>query len=806
MSLRLALRRLAATPAFTAGAIAVLALGTGATLAVFTVLNALVLNTLPVPDPSRLVAIEIQNGRGEVSTLSRPLFDALLVRQRTLSNVAGVLGGSVVSAETGGTVHQAVVDGVVGDYFRLLGIPVVAGRPLDADDARATVADADPVAVISEGYASRVLGGTVQALHRPIVLGEATVIVVGVMADTFPGIQVGTRTDIVVPAPVVGRIIGLQPNAVPLRYAFGRLTDGGTLDEVRAEWSTIFQSERASIIPGGLDAAAQERRLAVTSGGTGVSHWRARYEHPLQLIVMASTWLMVIACINLAGLQLARGLRRQHEFAVVRALGARGWDVIAPTAAEALMVSLAGLLLGVPLAAWGARIAVELLGTGFVPLTLDLRPNWRTWTALSAGAALVTTIAGVLPAWLATREAVGPEATTRVVPGSGRASAVLLVGQMALAVVLLSGAGLAVHALLRVAWRDHGFISDRVVAAQLMNRPGGYTNLDDSVYYRALLDRVVSLPGVSAAALAKPVPGSLSSPATLEPVSRAGQTPTLEASVVMASPGYFNTLGLAVLSGRAFDWRDNEGAPPVAVISRSLARDLIPGGIGTGLRIDVGRLPHHRGLEVIGIADDASVVNVRDAAPRVVYVSTLQQPAPFARWPGLIVRHHADAPAPPLDRAIDDVGREFVSRIETLPAIITRALARERLLAGAAVVYGVLATLLVAIGLWALLAQDVARRRREFGVRLSVGASPGSLYRAVTARGLTIAVAGTGIGVAVSGMVAQVLHATVGTDSAATPLILTGVGTLMFVLTVCAAAGPARRAARTEPMAALRSE
>jgi putative ABC transport system permease protein len=196
MHLRLALRRLAATPTFTVAAVAVLALGSGATLAVFTVLNALVLKTLPVQNPGQLVAIEVRNARGEPSAMARPLFDAVSQRQRSLVQVTGVLGGSVVSAAVGDAVHQAVVDGVTADYFPLLGVRVVEGRPLAAVDYRAGASDADPVAVISEGYASRMFGARPEALGRTVVLGEATVRVVGVTADGVRGIQVGVRTDI----------------------------------------------------------------------------------------------------------------------------------------------------------------------------------------------------------------------------------------------------------------------------------------------------------------------------------------------------------------------------------------------------------------------------------------------------------------------------------------------------------------------------------------------------------------------------------------------------------------------------------
>lgn len=805
MALCLALRRLAATPAFTAGTIAVLALGSGATLAVFTVLNALVLKTLPVPDASRLVAIEVQGARGETAALPVHLFDALVRRQQSLDRVAGLLGGSVVSADAGGAIHQAVADGVTADYFQLLGVPIVAGRPLGDADYRADAADADPVCVISEGYSRRVFGQATDVLGRTITLGETTVTIVGIMSDGFPGVQVGVRTDVVVPAPVVGRIIGLQPGSVPMRHAFGRLAPEQSIDEARAEWSAIWQSVLATSPPGRLPSDIGERRLVVAPGATGVSAWRARYQGPLEVTMAASAWLLVIACANLAGLQFARVRRRARDVAVSRALGATEWDVVWPTVLESLLICFSGLLLGLPLTGYGARVATDLLSTGSVPLDLDLAPDWGTWAVVAALAALVTLLAGLAPALLATRQRRGLVAGTRVPSGGGRVGSVLVAGQIALAVVLLAGSALAVDALLRVSVRDHGFNLDRVVAAQLMNRPGGYANLDDAVYYRTLIDRIKALPGVSEAALAKPVPG-LSAPPVSEPVTAPGVSTATDAAVAVASPGYFDVLGIPLLVGRTFDWGDDSGAPPVAVVSRSLARDLMmPEGLGEGSRIDVGKLPYHRGLDVVGIVDDASMLNVRDVAPRVVYLSALQQPPPMARWPGLLVRTHpgAESVTPAMTRAVDELGHEFLLRTVALSGHITRSLARERLLAIMAVVYGSLALSMVAIGLWALLAHDVTRRVREFGVRLSAGASPATLHRSVTTRAMKLTAVGITAGAAVTWMLSRALTATIGLDWHGSSWAVAGVIGLLLTMTALAAMGPARRAARTDPMTAL---
>jgi hypothetical protein len=364
-----------------------------------------------------------------------------------------------------------------------------------------------------------------------------------------------------------------------------------------------------------------------------------------------------------------------------------------------------------------------------------------------------------------------------------------------------------VVALIEISLRDSGFDGEHVLALQLVNRPGGYTQLDDATYYRGLVERLAAIPGVSLVALAKPLPG-LSGPSTRSLVTAGITSAATDAAIVVVSPGYFEALRIPLLSGRAFDWSDAEGSPRVAVVSRSLARALSDGGSAPKVPIDVGTLSYHRGLEVIGIADDASVLNVRDEAPRVVYLSALQQPPPMARWPGVLVRVRpgAEAIGATIGRVVDGLEHEFVVRTESLSGQIVRSLARERLLAMMAVVYGGLALAMVAIGLWALLAHDVTRRMREFGVRLSLGASPAGLRWTVTRRAMKLSIAGSALGAMASSMFSTALSATFGVGWALSAWALAGVTSLLLAVAALAAAGPARQAARTEPMTALQSE
>lgn len=806
---RLAIRRLARNPAFTAGTIAILALGSGAALAAFTVFNALLLKPLPVHDPGSLVTIAVEDARGEPSTMSAAAFSELALRQSSFESIAASLGSASVSASVGTAVHQVVATGVTAEFFRVVGIVAGSGRVLNPTDFRSAGLDADAVCVLSDAYWRRALESSSDAIGRTLTLGEATFTVVGVAAAPFSGVEVGVAVDVFVPAPLVGGILGLPANVVPMGHVVARIAPERSMVAIKAELSSLWPGVLATTAPQsavpGRGAIGEQSRLVARQGATGVSYWRSRYEDPLRLVLFSSIWLGVIGCANLAGIQLAHGRRRSREIAVRQALGASRWQVMRPAVIETLLLCASGLTVGAVLAQWIARVATDLMSAGATPLRLDLSADWRLLCMMTAALVLATLVAGLAPAWLASRPPFIDSHRSRLVPGDRRAGA-LVVGQVALAVVLLTGAVLAMSTMLGLWSRDPGFSRDDVVVAQLMNQPGGYATLNDAVYYRTLLDRLRSLPGVTGAALAKPVPATSGGQVerVVAPVDRDGFA-TARASTAVVSPGFFAALGVPILTGRDVSWADTLQSPPIALVSRSLASRLYPSGSAIGKHVRVGSDSRAETVEIVGIAEDASVIDVRETRPAVVYLSALQQPPPLARWPGLIVRTSGEVPglAQSIGAAVETLGHEFPTRIQTLALRVDRSLARERLLALLAVVYGLLAVAIVGIGTWALLAYEVARRTREMGVRLAVGASPARLLRGVLGKAFMLTLIGLAIGGMLSALAADHVVGVTG-GAAHVWKALAGVACMIGVLGIVAAVGPAWRAASVDPVEILR--
>lgn len=812
---RRAARRLAATPGSTLVSLALLALGTGATVALFTLFNALVLRPLAVPEADRLVVLSTTDARGERYGVWLAMFDGLAARQNTLEHMTGVLSGLAVTATAGSQTGRAIAAAVTADYFRVLRLAPAAGRFIDRGDVDGTGLRAAPVCVISYGFWQRAFGGRPDAVGQVVQVGEAAFTIVGVAPAGFSGVEVGVAPDVTVPLATLYEILDWpRDRHLAISFAVGRLRAGHTLDDARAElaalWPSVVQEALPADAPDDLRASFLGRRVVVESGATGLSVWRDRYRTPLLVLLVATGWLLAIACANLAALQLAGLVRRRHELVVQRALGASRWQVVRPLALESALLCAAGTALGVPLALVSAPVASAMLAGGAAPLALDLAPDVPVWVAAASLVGATTVVSATLPAWWSTRPCVAiPALGGRVVLAASRWSAALVVGQVACSVLLLAGAGAAAGALLDLRLRDPGFSVSEVAVANLLNRPGGYRDMDDAAYYRELAGRLGALPGVRGAVVAKPTPG-VPGGEFLLPVRRTdeGGPPDATGAYVMTSPGYFDLLDIPLLRGRDFTWADTLGTPPAAVISESVARRLFPGEDPIGRTIRIGNLPMHRQLEVIGIVADASTLNVRTERAAIVYVALAQQLPPFARWPDVLVR--AAVPLrdlePAVRRAVEDMGREFVTSYRPLTAQLDGSIARERLLALLSGLYASLALLMVGIGLAALLGYDVAGRLRETGIRLALGASPTELGWRVVLRGLRLTA--LGLVAAAPAAAAAVPHVApiVGQTSTTGGALAAAGSVLLLAVAVAAATGPARRAARADPAVVLRAE
>jgi len=594
----------------------------------------------------------------------------------------------------------------------------------------------------------------------------------------------------------------------------GRLKPGVTLDQAQAQLSSLWPAIRAATAP--VNATPEQRarfsalRLRVRSGSTGSSYVRGRFTMPLYALLGISGLVLLIACINLASLMLARAAARSHEMGVRVALGAARSRLVRQMLTESVLLSLTGAVAGFILGWWGSDALSNLIfsETYIVPASLNLQPDLRMLAFASAVAILTGIFFGLAPALRASAEhpnAALQQSSRTVGRGTGRLGKGLILTQVALSVVLLASAGLFIRSLEKLRDMNPGFRVQGLLDVQLYPVPGGYKNLNWGPYYHQLLDKVGTLPGVESVGMSHMRPGWMEWSEQVAPTG--SRQLGVAANCGMSMPGFFRTMGIGLVRGRAFTWQDDEHAPHVALVSESLAHLLFPAGDAVGQHIDFPSQAKWENIQIIGIVGNASVFNIRNHAPPTVYLPSIQY-GDYSGWSQLMVRTKAASAGveDSIRQAIKSLGHEYSPAIATVATDINNSLLGERITGMLSAFFGALALLIAAIGLYGLMAYNVTRRTRELGIRLALGAQHGSVLRMILRETLALAVVGIFIGLpcalAATRLIAHMLFAVTPYD----PVTLTVV--TLALLFVAAVAGfiPARRAMRVDPMVALRHE
>ncbi len=841
--LKFALRQLAKSPGFAAVAILSLALGIGANTAVFSLLNAVLLAQLPVHHPEQLVVFnwlaeenvgppslsgdtrrEPGTGKTTGTSFSLPTFAALQKQKGVLSDVFAFapLSRRNVNIDGAAEIIDAV-QVVSGNYHAALGVTAVAGRLLTpADDQPA----AEPVAVISYGYWQRRFGGDPTAIGKVIIVTGVPVMIVGVTAPAFKGtMQVGEVMDLTLPLALTWRVSG-DANDERMTGAWwwvrimGRLQPGATVAQAGANLEGAFQETargnvRLSTLPG-APAVDPEKiplpRLRAAPGGQGLYESRRDYERSLRLLMGIVVLVLLVACANVANLLLARGVARRREIAVRLALGASRPRLVRQLLIESVGLATLGAAVGLLFATWGtqALIATRPFGSGTLQLEAPL--DWRVLGFTSVVALVTGIVFGLAPALRATRLNLTSEfqGGGRAL-GAGSRSALaksLMVVQVALSLVLLVGAGLFVRTLRNLQNVDVGFNRERLLLCQIDATSGAAGPAVIATFDR-IRERLAALPGVRHATYARVPPLSHNNWSTGIFVPGYVQM-TINESVRVngVEPDYLATLEIPVLRGRDFTVRDGATAPKVAIVNQAFAKKYFGTEDVIGRRI--GRRPAAIDTEIVGLIHDASYSDVKSAPPPVVLF-------PFEQFGNLnavtatnfIVRFSGSDAAiiPAIRGAVHAIGAGIpISNLRTQQEQIDRLFAQERLFANLCSVFGVLALLLSAVGLYGLMSYTVLRRTGEIGLRMALGALPANVLRMILRESLSLVALGVLAGAAIAFSTTRWISSMLFGLSPNDPVTYVSVALLLLAVAIAACLLPARRAASVDPMTALRTE
>ena len=791
-----ALRGLRKGPGFATVAVLSLALGIGANTTIFTFVNAVLLRPLPYPGSDRLVVLREQPPGGEGTVNVHPQnflewrararsFEALALVQAPPLNVIGADGAEQINRVQ-----------TTAELFGVFGVSPARGRAFTPEETRPGDHD---VVILGHGFWQRWFGGDPAVVGRRLAVRDGSLTIIGVAP---PGLRIGLfEPDAYTPLP----IDPAKPDAIGSRsfQCYGRLGPGVSLDAARAEMAVV--------------AAALARQYPMDAGYgvfvSGLHEYLVREGRPaLRLLMAVVATVLVIACVNLAGLLMARGIRRRGELALRAALGASRGRLVRQLVIESLVLSFLGGTAALVLA-YGALRALVMLAAGALSVgsvaPIRLEPTCLIFTLVVS--TLTTLVFGLVPAWQASR--VDPQTALRErARGSTpdrrhhRMRSALVVTEVALAVVLLVGAGLLLRTFSRLVRVDLGFQPADTITMKLFL--GGREDDARVALVDQILERIEMLPGVKAAGTIQFLP--LTGPNCGTGFWLEGQAPgdashALSTECSLVSRGYFSAMGIPILEGRPFDRRDRRGGPRVLIVNRSFARRYFPEGRVVGRRIRVAWSDREM-AEIVGVVGDVRHNGLTSEPAPTVFLLHAQTPGYITN---LVVRTGGDANAQSaaIRSAIRDVDpTQAVSAVRTMEQYVADSLARPRMYAGLVACFAGLAVMLAAIGIYGLISYSVAQRTHEIGIRLALGASRGDVFRAMFGQGARLTftglVLGVGAALGLRGAVSTLLFGVTPVDPASYALA----ALLFAAVALAVAAIPARRASRVDPTTALRYE
>jgi predicted permease len=824
------LRSMLRSPGLTTIALFSLALGIGANTAIFSFLDALVLRSLPVKNPSQLVILGdgrengITDRYGSDTLYSYPFFRQFREKNTVFSDVATVFSFNSI---THGTLDRRdqmqplLPDLVSGTFFSTLGVEPALGRFFTPED---DVTEGNhPVTVISYALWQTAFSGDPNILNHTVKLGDTTFSIIGVAPPDFFGITVGHAPDLWVPMAMMKALPehynGYNDNFFQSNHIFGRLKQGITRTQAEAQINVLYQQIVRAFPDAKLNAYnlthLERTHIALTELSTGVSNLRGNFSDPLKILMGVTALVLLIACANIANLLLARSTARSREFAVRQALGAQRLRLIRQLLTESLVLAVTGGVLGVVFAVVADRLLLRMISGGpdvdLIPLDVSLNLRLLCFSLVATIATAV--LFGIVPALRASRT----EVTKALKDGGGssRGTArnslgkVLIIAQVAVSLVLTVASALFLRSLVNLTHVDTGFPRSGIMLVNLDSDVLGLKSSDPRMIamFQQIEQRAAAVPGVHATSFASFTfhQGSWNGEINI-PGTAFNERINIKHNVI--SNGYFDTMQIPLLAGRAFTPADTATSHKVVIISESMARDLFPPGVNpVGRHFFSGHDPiPETSVEVVGIAKDVKFDNLSERQQYIDYIPNPQHPWGYGT---LVVRYTGDfnTVAAGIRNSIHSINSNIpIGRVTTLDRVIERTITNQRLVAQLSTFFGLLAVFLSAIGIYGLMNYIVSRRTNEIGIRMALGAARSRVRWMVMREIVLLILAGIALGTALTlaagRLVLTLLYGVTPTEPASFVIAMA------TLLAIALGAGylPARRASHISPMEALRYE
>ena len=833
--LRFGVRMLIKAPAFTVVAVLTLALGIGVNTAIFSIVNALLLRTLPVQDPDRLAVIgdpsrvhSWSNGSPRADIFSVPLYKEFAAHNQVFTSIAASANfrSRVSIGESGSALEKAGGRIVSENYFDTLGVRAAVGRTFTAADDKGP--GADPYIVLSYAYWKKRFNQDASAIGQTVRVNGYPLQIIGVAAPGFEGEVVGDYQDFWVPLMMEPQVLPGQDYLDKIDTStlllVGRLKPGISLAQAQASINVTFQQIAHSSFANRFDKdnrpELEKLNIDVTSAARGLSSVRKELERPLWFLMGIVGLVLLIACVNVANLLLARSSARQTEMAVRLAIGASAARVARQLLTECVLLSALGGAVGLLFALWAVRVLGWMV-TGSWNLEMNVSPDWRVLTFTAAASLVTGVLFGLAPALRARRmqlfSVLKEGGRSAAASGSPRpqVSRYLLAGQVALSVLVLFTSAILVRSLKNLEAFNTGYARDNLLLLSVDGRTAATTRDGWSLKRDQLLERLRHIPGATAVTFSNN--GLFSGSESADGIVVEGYTPGRDSDKVAyddsVGPNYFATIDDPIVMGRDIGPQDTATSSRVCVINETMAKFYFHGAnpIGRHIAIDDDEL-RDKPYEIVGVARDVHDHSLREPVHRRFYMPFDQTPVNLmggAFQPNFIVRA-SGYPAALLDstrKTVHDFDPNlWITHLDTANALIDRSLTDQIAIARLSGLFAGLALLLACVGLYGLMSYSVAGRTREIGVRMALGATRGKLVSLVVREAMTMVVVGVALGIPISLAASRSLRTLLFEVTPADPLSLAVTAAVLLAVATMAALIPARRATKVDPMVALRYE